>query len=112
TSITDHVNCPLDFWYRHVLGLKAGPIAGERLGADKIGSAVHAVLQAVYAPFIDRPIDPQAIQRNPRELAEHLHAELQRSMPGNTITEGQPLLQLEMAAQALSRYLDRDAERS
>lgn len=111
TSITDHVNCPMDFWYRHVLGLKAGPITGERLGADKIGSAVHAVLQAIYAPFIDRPIDPQAIRRSPTELAEHLHAKLQRSMPGNTVTEGQPLLQLEMAAHALSRYLDHDAER-
>jgi hypothetical protein len=111
TVITDHINCPLDAWYRHVLGLYAAPAAGQRLEADRMGRAVHGVLQHIYAPFIGSVIDPQALRSAPGALEERLADELQRADPGLEVDAGQPLLQLRMAAEAIRTYLANDARR-
>lgn len=111
TLLTDHLNCPLDCWYRHVLGLRASEAAGEELGADRIGSAVHSVLHQIYHPFLGRPINASLLLLPTDEIADRLRAQLLRAWPSLAINEGQPMLQIQMAAEALRVYLEKDAER-
>lgn len=111
TLLTDHLNCPLDCWYRHVLGLRVDEVRSGQLGADRIGSAVHAVLHGIYRPYIGGAIDPNGIRLEVDEIADRLRAELVREWPGPAIDAGQPMLQIHMAAEALRTYLANDARR-
>jgi ATP-dependent helicase/nuclease subunit B len=52
SAIATYYNCPLDYFYKYVLGLGEAPIMEESIHASTFGTIAHAVLESFYRPHI------------------------------------------------------------
>lgn len=111
SAITAYLNCPLDHWFRYVLALRPHDGGDERLGDDLVGTAVHAALQEVFSPWCGRTGDPNALLAAIPEVPAIVRRSMAKAASGRSVNEGQPLLQAEMAASAIQRYLSYEARR-
>ncbi|MCL4322127.1 MAG: PD-(D/E)XK nuclease family protein [Deltaproteobacteria bacterium] len=48
SAIDTYINCPMQFYYRYIIRLEEIQEQGKRLGADKTGTFIHAVLKKFY----------------------------------------------------------------
>lgn len=109
TRLSDHLTCPLDFYFKHVRGWRDEPDDEQGLSALVLGNAVHHALEQVFRPLEGRELDPSYLLAAKPGIRERLLAELEQELPINALHQGMPLLQLEMATSALQAYLDSEA---
>lgn len=103
-------NCPLDFHFRYVLGIEPLESPDGKLGSDVLGTAVHAVMEDVYRPWLGRRIDGGELAHG-TDLRRAVHDRLASDHPASVLAEGHFKLRIEMAAHALERHLQAERER-
>ncbi len=68
TALDMYLDCPLQFYYAHVLGLREKEEVGEDMEKKDLGTLVHAVLEDYFTPVVGRRLKPSDLDR------EHLEA--------------------------------------
>lgn len=99
------LRCPLDFWFRYVRGLKEPDVPGALIGADVMGSALHAVMEDLHRPWLGRPLDADTVEAAIPGIREAILARFAKDFSLDHLSQGQPLLQTGMAVQAVENYL-------
>jgi len=56
TSLDSYLQCPLKFYYSHVIGLEEKEEVSEEIEARDIGNLVHNVLLDWFRPTLDKPL--------------------------------------------------------
>ncbi len=107
SAINKYLQCPLEFYYRYVLGLGEINEMEEQMDAATIGSNVHTVLENWHQPKIDQMLTLQDIQQWRAELETALQNVFLEQNPNGTI-EGYNLLAFEAAKKMIERVLDYD----
>jgi len=102
--------CPLDLYFRYILGVEPLEDHDGKLGSDVLGTAVHGVMEALYQPWLGRTITAQALNGGV-DLRQAIHDRLLGDFPASVLAEGHFKLRIAMAAQALDRYLQVEQER-
>jgi hypothetical protein len=105
------LRCPLDFYFRHVLGIRENEAAGGTLGSDVLGNAVHHVLQDLFSPHIGQVIAPEAVAAMIPQVQHTLTDRLARDFARTTLDHGHFRLRREMATKALETYLEAERVR-
>ncbi len=103
-------NCPLDFHFRYVLGIEPLETPDGKLGGNVLGTAVHAVMEELYRPWMGRSIDATSLNSGV-DFRQAVHDRLLGDYPAGVLAEGHFKLRIEMAAQALERHLQAEQER-
>ena len=72
SSIDTYVRCPLQFYYKYVLGFKEKAKLSEDIEGKDVGKFIHQLLNHVFAEFINRKpqIDEEFLRKFPEILAE------------------------------------------
>jgi hypothetical protein len=107
SAINKYLQCPLDFYYRYILGLGEINEMEEQLDSATIGSLVHKVLENWHQPKIGIPMTEMDITQWREECEEKLTLTLQNGDPNMPI-EGYNLLALEAAKKMIHKVLDED----
>jgi ATP-dependent helicase/nuclease subunit B len=105
TMLRTWLKCPLDFWFRYVQGLNEPEAPGVRIANNDLGNALHAVVEGIYRPLLGRPLDPHTLLGAIEGVPKALRDELSRKLPDTLLAEGQPFLQVGMAARAAQAFL-------
>lgn len=105
------LRCPLDLYFTRVLGIRTADEVDGRLGSDVLGEAVHAVLEDVVRPMLGHPMDPAQLLEAGRTVHQQLIAKLATTFPQELLVRGNFRLRIEMAARALERHLQAEADR-
>lgn len=104
------LQCPLDFYFAHLMGIQKADELDGRLGSDVLGEAVHHVMEEVYRPWLGVQMEGRVL----RDLADHAHdllvGQLRRTIPSATLQRGQHRLRVEMAAHAMARHARSEAQ--
>jgi ATP-dependent helicase/nuclease subunit B len=103
------LRCPLDFHLRFVVGLKETDPIAARIPPNVLGDALHNCVERIYRPWIGQPLDPDALVAAAGTVPELLRHALGEHLPVHTLSAGQPLLQVGMAAHAAQRFLRNEA---
>lgn len=103
------LRCPLDFHFRHVLGLRESEDAGARIAANLLGEALHNAVEQVFRPWLGHPLDSAALLEAGEGIEALVTGELLKKFPREQLMQGQPLLQLRMAVHAARRFLRNEA---
>ncbi len=111
SALGSWLTCPLDVYFRYVLGVKQQEEVDEKLGSDVLGAAVHRVLESIYRPIIGRPIRSEELQELAGQIHEALTRDLSTIFPSETLRVGSFRLRIEMAAKAMAAYLAAEAHR-
>ena len=67
--------------------------------------------EEAYAPFLNEPMDPAALKAAAAHVPVALRTQLLKKVPNDVLNEGHFKLSMEMAAQAVSSYLENEADR-
>jgi ATP-dependent exoDNAse (exonuclease V) beta subunit len=109
SAINKYLQCPLDFYYRYVIGLGEIKEMEEQLDSATIGSLVHKVLENWHIPTIGRALTLSDIQKWRNECDHQLALTLRGNDPEMPI-EGYNLLALEAAKKMIEKVLNYDAQ--
>lgn len=110
SALGDWLRCPLDFHFKHVMGLRESEDPEARIAPNVLGAALHNAMEAVYGPLLGKPLQAQALEQGMGEVGRLLADELKKGMDAGRLAQGQPLLQVHMAEQAARRFLAGEAE--
>jgi len=105
------LRCPLDFYFRYILGIRETEVADGTLGSDVLGDAVHHVLQQLMTPFVGQPIAPTDVATMVARVPDLLIDRLAERFPRKTLEHGHFRLRREMAGKSLETYLEAEQER-
>ena len=56
TALDAYLQCPLKFYYGHVLNIEEVEEVGGEIEAKDIGNLIHAVLRTFFQPIVNRPL--------------------------------------------------------
>ncbi|MFM9984237.1 MAG: PD-(D/E)XK nuclease family protein [Flavobacteriales bacterium] len=104
--------CPLDFYYRYIIGLGENEEMEERMSAATFGSVIHDVLEHFYRDFIDSYPQDNDFDLLIADLKNKLQEAFGRLYSSSGISSGLNLLSLEVAAEMLTGYLRSEKSRS
>lgn len=103
--------CPLDFYFKYVLGIREVNVADGTLGSDVLGDAVHHVLQDLFTPFVGKPLLAIDIKDMPAKVPRLLTDRLAQRFTRSALEQGHFRLRREMATKAVQNYLEAEAAR-
>lgn len=62
THLNEFIRCPMQFYLKHIVGVKEKEEVEEELGMDKIGTWLHAALERLDNEFFLKKVDPSEEQ--------------------------------------------------
>ncbi len=82
SSIDTYLRCPLQFYYKYVLGFEEKAKLSEDIEGKEVGIFVHQLLNDIFAKFINRKpqIDEEFSRKFPEILAEKFESFFSRRM--------------------------------
>lgn len=102
SALDQYLRCPMSFYYGYAIGLRELEAAGEEMDVRRVGSALHAVLGELFAPFTGELLSPEVygeiLKRLPASLARHFG------------DRGEQVLLRSVAENRLERLLGRERE--
>jgi len=72
SSIAAFVNCPLDFYYKYILGLKEVEDIEAIIPDHLLGSLVHDTLEAIYSVHLNRILDLKSMAETRAKVKKEL----------------------------------------
>lgn len=104
SAINKFINCPLDFYYRYILGLGENDTPEENMSVADFGTMIHDVLEDFYLPHIGS-YPTETDFRNLAENAEaHLLEAIQKRNKVQQVQSGFNYLALRIAENMLVNY--------
>ncbi len=62
SKLTDFINCPLQFYFKNIVGISEIEETEEIIEANTLGKVIHEVLAKMYQPYIDKIINVQDVE--------------------------------------------------
>jgi ATP-dependent helicase/nuclease subunit B len=107
SALSTYINCPMDFYFKYILGLREADEVEETIEASTLGSFVHGVLEELYTPFVNKNVTvPDVKAMLPK--VEKLTKKQFKSKYGGKSQEwkfGQNFLILKVAMKFIERFL-------
>ncbi|MGV9012290.1 MAG: PD-(D/E)XK nuclease family protein [Flavobacteriales bacterium] len=110
SALGDWLRCPLDFHFKHVMGLKQVEEVDTRIAANTLGEALHGAVEATYRPWLGKPLQASWLLGAEQEVEGELLRRLAETLSADGLQHGQPLLQVRMAVHAAQRFLHNEAD--
>ena len=111
TSISNYILCPLKFYLKDVLRIKAPDSFDDQLGFDLLGKVVHLALTLLYQPLINQPLTTDLIlkllEKYPEAVIEAFRQEHKLSM----VETGKNRLLAEVANRFVQQFLQLELDR-
>ena len=107
TGLASYLNCPLDYYFKYILGLKDKDEIDEELGADVFGKIVHEVLEKLYIPFVGGVPDFKLIENNLDLVLTEVVKDL---MKNRWVKTGKNQLNIQIIRTLLKRFIEIDKE--
>lgn len=102
TALATYLNCPLDYYFKYILGLREKDEIDEELGADVFGKIVHDVLEELYKPYVGGVPDFNKIEE---ELDDVLKGQIKKLMKNRWIKTGKNQLHIRIIKTLLKRFI-------
>ena len=105
TSFATYLNCPLDFYFKYILGLKESDEVDEEMGADVFGNIMHDVLDILYRPYLGTTPDFEKINA---DLDAVLKGVIQKVLKNRWIKTGINKMNIEIIETLLKNFIRLD----
>ena len=62
SALNSFLLCPLNYYYRYILGMREEQIIEEKIENNTFGTVIHDSLEALYTPFVGKILDAKSIE--------------------------------------------------
>ncbi|MFN0030526.1 MAG: PD-(D/E)XK nuclease family protein [Flavobacteriales bacterium] len=104
SAIGKFIRCPLDFYYRYIIGLGESDEIEEQLSSATFGSIVHMVLEHFYKQYFGSCPEPNDFEVAIPLCEENVRKAFNKLIPGADADEGFNALALTVAQEMLRKY--------
>lgn len=108
SAFNKFIQCPLDFYYRYVLGLGEAEEIEENLQHSTFGTCVHETLEELYKPFVGQNLLVQDIESMLPKLNQVLNLKFLEYLSQSDLKSGNNLLTFEVAQQYVTNFLKQE----
>jgi CRISPR/Cas system-associated exonuclease Cas4 (RecB family) len=105
SALNVYRNCSLKFYFREILKLKESVKIEADIEFNVFGNAIHEVLEKIYIPFIDKPIDPEKLKEVLPKVDTMLDMAFKANFKGGNIVTGKNHLIYEVAKKYIKQFL-------
>ncbi len=105
TALISYKNCSLQFYFKYIERIKEPDEIASEIGANIVGSVIHAVLEKIYAPLKNHIISIPQIQYPFDELETMTRAAFEIIEPGVDSKSGKNLLFVQTAVRIIAKFL-------
>lgn len=110
SALNNYRKCPLSYYYKYVLGIKAPDSLEEEIEIPELGTIVHAILEELFTPFIGRQIDADKLPNGTdieRIIDEYFNKNVFKDQRTNT---GENYFMLQVAKEQIKRFVQHQKE--
>lgn len=68
SALNSFLLCPLNYYYRYILGMREEQIIEEKIENNTFGTVIHDSLEALYTPFVGKTLDAKSIEEINSEI--------------------------------------------
>ncbi|NNC82245.1 MAG: hypothetical protein HKN79_01600 [Flavobacteriales bacterium] len=112
SRLSEFTRCPLDFYYKVVLGMGEEDEVEEEIGSSELGSVVHEVLEDAFATHMNGAvITTQALEDMHAGIDERLEAVMEKYALQQLSESGESALVKAMAREMLHNFFLREKKR-
>jgi len=109
SALNTFINCPLDFYYKYILGLREGKEVEENIEASTFGTMIHNVLERVYKDnFLtpSKPVSIDVLTTEKKNLEHYLEEEYLKEFTKTDMKYGQNRLSFDVSVNLLKSFID------
>ena len=108
TALSTYLTCPLNFYYKYILGLRESDEVDEEIGADVFGIIIHKTLEGLYKPFEGKSLDDKAFKSIVKDLKKELYEVVNTELKNHYIKTGVNQLNLQIIEKLLKMFISID----
>lgn len=108
SALNKLISCPLDFYYRYILGMKENSVVEENIESSTFGTKIHEVLERIFrVNFLEKKVklDAQVLQVERKNVEAYLKEAYLKEFSENDIKFGQNKLSFEVSLGFIDRFL-------
>jgi ATP-dependent helicase/nuclease subunit B len=109
SALNTFISCPLDFYYKYILGLREGKEVEENIEASTFGTMIHNVLERVYKDNFLTPskaVTIDVLTAEKKNLAQYLEEEYLKEFTKTDMKYGQNRLSFDVSVNLLNSFID------
>ncbi|NQY10797.1 MAG: PD-(D/E)XK nuclease family protein [Flavobacteriales bacterium] len=106
SSLNTYINCPLDFYYKYVIGLKEPETVEETIEAKSMGTYVHDALDKLYKPYVGKVITEDDLLEIKKKANNTLELEFLDKYTKQELFFGKNYLVLKVATKFLRNFIE------
>ena len=111
SALNSFRDCGLRFYFSYVAGLREADEVEETIGADTLGTVIHATLEQLYMPHLGELLTPELIKTLQQKAPAVCEKEFAVVCPPDETGYGKNLLAKRIALRYLQRYFDAEINR-
>ena len=105
TALIAYITCPLDFYYKYVLGVREADEVEENIEHSSFGSYVHESLEKLYQPFVGKNIAENDLKEMLKLVPDTVMAVFSQYYNNKELKTGKNLLTLNVARNYISTFI-------
>lgn len=113
SALNKLISCPLDFYYRYILGMKENSVVEENIESSTFGTKIHEVLERIFrVNFLEKKVklDAQVLQAERKNVEAYLKEAYLKEFSENDIKFGQNKLSFEVSLGFIDRFLGKQID--
>lgn len=92
SSLSQYANCPLQFYYAKVLGVREPEQMDEVIPPNVLGTIVHDTLEELYLPFENEMLSKEILENRYKQLDEILEKQMTKHYTSSSFVIGKNIL--------------------
>jgi ATP-dependent helicase/nuclease subunit B len=108
SALISYINCPLDFYYRYIIGLREDEEVEELVDDSLMGTFVHKVLENIYDDFKDKKADAEKISGALKNIAPLVEEVFSSKFSKHELQFGKNFIAVKIATKYVSDFLERE----
>lgn len=108
SALNTYINCPLQYYFRYIAGLREEDDMEESPEASTIGSAVHHALEKIYEPLNGKTVTPfflEAAWKNRERIEQLVRENLSERFDAESLSRGKSLLLYKVCVKLAEEFL-------
>ncbi|MDG1477409.1 MAG: PD-(D/E)XK nuclease family protein, partial [Vicingaceae bacterium] len=110
SALITYINCPLDFYYKYVLGVREADEVEETIDHTTFGTFVHDSLELLYQPFVNKNITAEDLKRMLKQVNEVVTKIFSAHFSAKELSFGKNLLTLNIAQNYITTFIKNEIE--
>ena len=111
SALNTYINCTLQYYFRYVAGLRQQDDIEESIEASTLGTAVHFVLENVYADVLNKPVTHafiDEITKNKERIEQLLHQSFAERFDPESLKQGKNYLLYRVCLKLIDEFLKQE----